>query len=80
MQAAFLYFEALLLKFSADAWGPLGCYTVCIFTFLPNPISSFWSVLVPLGSHVCHVSHTLALQGVASAVLPVPDAALHPHF
>lgn len=40
MQAAFLYLEAFLLKFSADAWGSLDCYTVCIFTFLPNTPAS----------------------------------------
>lgn len=49
MQAAFLYFEALLLKFSEDAWDCyLDCYTVRISPFLPDLISSFWSDLVPL--------------------------------
>lgn len=78
-----LYFDVLLLKFSEDAWGSLDCYTVCLFAFLPNPIPSFLSDLVPLGSPdpLCLkgvMSHTPLLAG--SAVLPVPGAALPPHF
>lgn len=70
----YILMSSLLLKFSEDAWGSLDCYAVCIFPFLPNPVSSFWSDLVPLRSldplHLMGVtSHTPLLAG--SAVLPV---------
>lgn len=79
----YILMSSLLLKFSEDAWGSLDYYTVCIFPLLPNPVSSSWSDLVSLRSldplHLIGVtSHTPLLAG--SAVLPVPDAALRPHF
>lgn len=76
----YILMSSLLLKFSEGAWGFLDCYTVCIFSFLPNPVSSFWSDLVPLRSldplYLMGVtSHTPLLAGSACA-----DATLHPHF
>lgn len=78
----YILMSSLLLKFSEDAWGSLDCYAVCIFPFLPNPVSSFWSDLVPLRSfdplHLMGVtSHTPLLAGSA---VSCADAALRPHF